>query len=532
MAPLVDHSAIKRSISDALDCGISLVLQSVKTGPMSEDGVSNFGQGWHDFYFEDRTAGAHATLEAYLFFQLPDIARRKLTHEIELEEKVFSSYLVPLFNPTPGDGWPTKKEDQRAEAEVTTTKIAKFSQCCFYSSHERKIEFAQKALGTLRSRVNGNTLALGHSVNSNDDKTDPVSIFAAAEVLRARYLWASDSQERLDLVREAMELLSPATNPVANNSWRLSSIPWLKTSLPLVHAVYTTCVATLVACDPAEECRQFFEQVLAHILRQDYFLMSDMVIETYSFKDRIESKQRTDYVSFESTLYVVQTVLSAVDHGLCSTALVGYVQPTLLAWRGGALSGYCHEISDRASINPQKNRFSYIISILRTLALAQGLFRRVPDSHNNNIAMYINPIRFPARGIVPDGRIAFLAMPFGAGDKYESVHLRLKEKCSALGFELYRTDDLKDTSLDIPHKIWSDLWRSSFMIAICDGMNPNVYYEIGLAHAIGKPVFLCAKARDQFSFDVGGIANCAYDSESLEEQLIKFINDINLRWTV
>jgi len=89
---------------------------------------------------------------------------------------------------------------------------------------------------------------------------------------------------------------------------------------------------------------------------------------------------------------------------------------------------------------------------------------------------------------------------------------------------------MADTSRDITQKIWRDICASSFVIAICDEKNPNVYYEIGLAHALGKPVFLCASDADQFTFDVRGVVYSIYDVskglKGLESDLDKFIDNL------
>jgi hypothetical protein len=41
--------------------------------------------------------------------------------------------------------------------------------------------------------------------------------------------------------------------------------------------------------------------------------------------------------------------------------------------------------------------------------------------------------------------------------------------------------------------VWNSIYSSSIIIADCTGRNPNVFYELGIAHTLGKPVILSLK---------------------------------------
>ena len=52
---------------------------------------------------------------------------------------------------------------------------------------------------------------------------------------------------------------------------------------------------------------------------------------------------------------------------------------------------------------------------------------------------------------------------------------------------------------------------------------PNVYYEIGYAHAFKKPTILTARKGTEPHFDVQGFPIISYDnSTNLEHELIRF----------
>ncbi len=51
-------------------------------------------------------------------------------------------------------------------------------------------------------------------------------------------------------------------------------------------------------------------------------------------------------------------------------------------------------------------------------------------------------------------------------------------------------------------EIWSAIYYSTLCIAECTGRNPNVFYEMGLAHTLGRPCILIAQSTTDIPFDV------------------------------
>jgi len=56
--------------------------------------------------------------------------------------------------------------------------------------------------------------------------------------------------------------------------------------------------------------------------------------------------------------------------------------------------------------------------------------------------------------------------------------------------------------------------RSDVVIAETTVHNPNVYYEVGLAHGIGRPTILICKDANTIPFDLAAINHIVYDSIS------------------
>jgi hypothetical protein len=67
--------------------------------------------------------------------------------------------------------------------------------------------------------------------------------------------------------------------------------------------------------------------------------------------------------------------------------------------------------------------------------------------------------------------------------------------------EIGRADDFFATG-SIMGDVWSAINAAAFLIAECTGRNPNVFYEIGIAHAIGKQTILISQTIDDVPFDL------------------------------
>ncbi len=59
--------------------------------------------------------------------------------------------------------------------------------------------------------------------------------------------------------------------------------------------------------------------------------------------------------------------------------------------------------------------------------------------------------------------------------------------------------------------IWKSIREARFILAELTGRNPNVFYEIGLAHAIGKPIILLTRNQEDVPFDLKALRYRYYD---------------------
>lgn len=89
-------------------------------------------------------------------------------------------------------------------------------------------------------------------------------------------------------------------------------------------------------------------------------------------------------------------------------------------------------------------------------------------------------------------RRCFHVMPFGP-DWADAVRDAAREACAERGF-LYRRGDEAEEGRII-QAIWDDLCRADLVLVDLTGANLNVMIELGIAHAIGRPV-LAVQQRD------------------------------------
>lgn len=83
--------------------------------------------------------------------------------------------------------------------------------------------------------------------------------------------------------------------------------------------------------------------------------------------------------------------------------------------------------------------------------------------------------------------------------------------------------------------VWHLLKQSTVALADLTGRNPNVFYELGLAHAIGKAVILVTSNREDVPFDLQGLRVIVYDKDdenwgftlqsAIERSIVEIVRD-------
>lgn len=72
-----------------------------------------------------------------------------------------------------------------------------------------------------------------------------------------------------------------------------------------------------------------------------------------------------------------------------------------------------------------------------------------------------------------------------------------------------RADDLYGH--DVMEDIWEMIMRSEYVITDITGRNANGFYELGIAHALGKKVILLTQSTKDIPFDLHRYRHITYE---------------------
>ena len=105
----------------------------------------------------------------------------------------------------------------------------------------------------------------------------------------------------------------------------------------------------------------------------------------------------------------------------------------------------------------------------------------------------------------------FVLMPFS--DEFSDVYqIGIKEACENVGLYCERVDEqiFQERILD---RIYNQISKADFIVADMSGRNANVFYEVGYAHALGKPTILLTSKSDDIPFDLKHFPHIIYDNK-------------------
>ena len=111
---------------------------------------------------------------------------------------------------------------------------------------------------------------------------------------------------------------------------------------------------------------------------------------------------------------------------------------------------------------------------------------------------------------------AFVIMPFGA--EFDAIYESFfKPVLTDVGFEVRRADELRNAG-SIMGAIIRQLKDSCIIVADLSDSNPNVYYELGLAHAMHKPVISLSQHVEELPFDIRPYRAIRYGVRAVEKE--------------
>lgn len=94
--------------------------------------------------------------------------------------------------------------------------------------------------------------------------------------------------------------------------------------------------------------------------------------------------------------------------------------------------------------------------------------------------------------------LASAMMPFDAG--FTDVYASIQQASANAGLRCRRADDIWENAAIIQDVV-ALIDRSRIVVCDCTGRNPNVFYEAGIAHTLGREVILITQNEQDIPFD-------------------------------
>ena len=142
------------------------------------------------------------------------------------------------------------------------------------------------------------------------------------------------------------------------------------------------------------------------------------------------------------------------------------------------------------------------------------------EKASNSSSIFVRPIwGEPDKKIICD---IFVIMPFDT--KLTPVYEdHISKVCKNIGLDCMRADLTLNTGT-IVNDIWSLIYNAQIIICDCTGKNPNVFYELGIAHALGKKTICITQNSADIPFDIKHLRYIEY--EYTPRGMIEFENKL------
>lgn len=106
-----------------------------------------------------------------------------------------------------------------------------------------------------------------------------------------------------------------------------------------------------------------------------------------------------------------------------------------------------------------------------------------------------------------DPDLLSVMMPFDAG--FNSTYRAIRRAAEAAGYRCQRADEIWERA-EVIADVVSLIDRSSVVICDCTGRNANVFYEMGIAHTLGREVIPITQNEADIPFDIRHIRHVPY----------------------
>jgi len=123
---------------------------------------------------------------------------------------------------------------------------------------------------------------------------------------------------------------------------------------------------------------------------------------------------------------------------------------------------------------------------------------------------------------------AFVVMPFRTRWSKDVYEKGIKPGIEAAGFECVRGDAVVRVG-DLSGNLWNAILEAGVVVADVTAPNPNVFYELGLTHALGKDTFIIRQKGKRLPADIGGAHYHEYTAQD-PDRLAAWLSSELRKW--
>jgi hypothetical protein len=150
-------------------------------------------------------------------------------------------------------------------------------------------------------------------------------------------------------------------------------------------------------------------------------------------------------------------------------------------------------------------------------------------SSTNQLTRFLIASGIKQEDLTIDKKQVFVLTPYNK--MFNDTYFAIKRICDSVGLKCSRGDEEYFPN-DILTHILKQILKASIIIAIIDGRNPNVFYELGIAHALDKATILVTRTKNELPIDIKSKRIIFYKDKSdlkysLRQEFIKIYTDID-----
>jgi hypothetical protein len=171
-------------------------------------------------------------------------------------------------------------------------------------------------------------------------------------------------------------------------------------------------------------------------------------------------------------------------------------------WRPLVTAGQLDNLKSERDYELQVNVSGQEIRVLvDTVPVIQHLLAHPLEGRQVGlIAAGTNEVAFSEFSVKGGRPRAFVVMQFA--EPYDTFYREvIQNQAEAAGYEVVRMDEKAGPGV-IFQDIQREIEQAEIVIAEITPPNPNVFYELGYAHALGKPTILLAQRESKLPFDI------------------------------